>query len=87
MNTLELEILGKKYKVSSDKCSGEISAMVRFLEEKIEGARTAGGMESPKDILVLTLLTIIEEYWELKEEHRRIVQEIDEIEKTIERHL
>ena len=87
MNTLELDILGKKYKVSSDKGSGEITAMARFLEEKIDEARTSGGMESPKDILVLTLLTIIEEYWELKEEHRRIVQEIDEIEKTIERHL
>ncbi|HPE29108.1 MAG TPA: cell division protein ZapA [Candidatus Mcinerneyibacteriales bacterium] len=87
MSSLELDILGKKYKVSSDKGSGEITAMARFLEEKIDEARTSGGMESPKDILVLTLLTIIEEYWELKEEHRRIVQEIDEIEKTIERHL
>ena len=87
MNTLELDILGKTYKVSSDKSRTEVAAMIRYLEEKIETAGSVPGVGTSKDILVLALLTTIEEYWELKEEHRKIVDEIDEIEKTIERHL
>ncbi len=87
MNTIELEILGKTYKINSDKDVREIAAIADFLKGKIEGIRAESGIESSKDLLVLTLLTVIEEYWDLREEHEKINLEIDEIEKTIERHL
>ncbi len=62
-------------------------SMARYLKDKMRELEDAVKFDSSGDLLVMTLLTVIEEYWDLREEHEKINSEIDEIEKTIERHL
>ncbi len=87
MSIIDVDILGKSYRLRSDRSDEEISEIVKIVHERIDEVRQGMGQESPKDVLVLALLNVIEEYWKLQEEHRKLLTEIDDMQKMIERHL
>lgn len=87
MSIIDVDILGKSYRLRSDRSDEEISEIVKIVHERIDEARQGMGQESPKDVLVLALLNVIEEYWKLQEEHRKLLTDIDDMQKMIERHL
>ncbi|HMA68657.1 MAG TPA: cell division protein ZapA [Candidatus Mcinerneyibacterium sp.] len=77
MNLIELEIFGKVYKLKSDKPQDEFSKIINKFEEKIRETKKKGDLDSPKDILVLTLLNMIEENLELKDKLLEIKNDKD----------
>lgn len=87
MSTIDVDILGKNYRLRTDRSEQEIAEIIRIVQDKIEEVKQGIGQESPKDVLVLALLNVIEEYWTLQEEHRKLLAEIDAMQKLIERHL
>lgn len=87
MSTIDVDILGKNYRLRTDRSEQEIADIIRMVQDKIEEVKQGIGQESPKDVLVLALLNAIEEYWTLQEEHRKLLAEIDAMQKLIERHL
>ncbi len=87
MNTIDVDILGKNYRLRTDRSEQEIAEIIRMVHAKIDEVKEGMGQESAKDVLVLALLNVVEEYWTLQEEHKKLLAGIDAMQKMIERHL
>ncbi len=66
MNIVEIEVFGKEYKLKSDKPQEELNEIIKEFNRRIEEMSEKTGVDTPKDVLVLTLLNVIEEYLDLK---------------------
>lgn len=65
MNIVEIEVFGKKYKLKSDKPQEEFNEIIKEFNRRLEEMSEKNELDTPKDVLVLTLLNVIEEYLDL----------------------
>ncbi|TYB32049.1 MAG: cell division protein ZapA [Candidatus Mcinerneyibacterium aminivorans] len=68
MNVVEIEVFGKTYKLKSDKPQEEFNEIIKEFNRRVEEMSEITELDTPRDVLVLTLLNIIEEYLDLKKE-------------------
>lgn len=78
MNVVEIEVFGKDYKIQTDKSQQEINQIIKYFNKKVKEMKREGGLETPKDVLVLTLLNVVEDHLELKTRYKNLIDNDNE---------
>jgi cell division protein ZapA (FtsZ GTPase activity inhibitor) len=75
---ISIELFGQSYKL---KASGEVSEpeeLAEYVTEQVEKARGASGDASKFDALILTVLSIANDYFEMRRSRQSLLSDIED---------
>jgi len=84
---IEIELFGQSY---TFKASGQVSRpqeIADYVAGQVEKARDAAEAASKFDALILTVLSIANDYFEMRRSHQNLVRDIDDRCKVLIDHL
>jgi cell division protein ZapA len=84
METIEVKILGQRYKVKSDEGEEYVSELAKFLNNKIKEVQKSSKAIATHNLVILAALNIADSLFKEKEKEDSV---INEVEKRIRRIL
>ena len=80
---VDVEIMGHKYTVRSDADESYVLKVAEYVDEKVqEILKTARPVANP-NVAMLAALNIADEYHQLKDNHERVLQRLDDLSKRL----
>ena len=78
MRTLEVKILGQRYKVRSDEGEEYIQRLAEYVNEQLAEVQKGSRTVATHNVAILTAFNIADNLFKLREEEKRLTKEVKE---------
>ena len=85
--SLNVEILGQSFTISSDAEESYILRVASYVNEKMQELSRASKPAAKSNVAMLTALNIADEYYRLKEAHEAMVKRVNQLSKQVSARL
>ena len=81
--SMNVEILGQSFTISSDAEEGYILRVADYVNDKMQELSRASKPAAKSNVAMLTALNIADEYYRLKEAHETMLKRINQLSKQL----